>query len=556
MSGSRQVLTAGPAFKGVRNTSEPFSGSGALSFLQDALNGYIPDTLSGSGFYARSGFGLQNPSNPLSGKPQGGHSHVALDTGTVYNFVVSGGHIYRTDPAISTFTDVTPVSGVTIDSAASHVYFVSLGDTLIVSDGVNAPWIASNLGATNLTGVKIDYDGAGTAWSAFGQPVVYAGSVFFILNEVGGVGRRTDITWSAGGDPTTGYFQTDYDYTWTIEQTGSSPLYALAATNVALFYFRASSIGAITGTPNQDLASSSTHDAVSQDVGCLQSATIVQASGKIFFCDQVGRPWMMSLGGQPEPIWLAMRSVVERSTTDYPTAMQTVSRGVLEPNLGLYVVTIWSPVPGVAKAPMKAQVFDTKTGSYLGQWSVGGGVSIEAMCVLSDAAGHGSLVVMGSKDTPPTTNGYVWAQVAQVGAGIQITTENDVYLTMESGMSLTVENLLPSWTDNGMVPEIWAKSPKLGYSEDAYWFADRATVITGTNAPCSVAVETPSSVSTVEGIPSPSVSADGTNRLVVGCDIGGRGLSVKVSPTVVENQWSLQKVSVTAVASIATEEDA
>ena len=111
----------------------------------------------------------------------------------MYPFIVGGGRIYRVDSALAVFTDVTPV-GVTIDPVA-RVKIVSLGDVMIVSDSVNAPWIGTNLGGTPITGTYIDYDGAGITWSA--QDItVWGGSIIAILKKVNGIARQSDISWS------------------------------------------------------------------------------------------------------------------------------------------------------------------------------------------------------------------------------------------------------------------------------------------------------------------------------------------------------------------------
>ena len=41
-----------------------------------------------------------------------------------------------------------------------------MGGTMVVTDGVNRPWVASNLSSTPITGTYIDFDGMGTAWVA------------------------------------------------------------------------------------------------------------------------------------------------------------------------------------------------------------------------------------------------------------------------------------------------------------------------------------------------------------------------------------------------------
>lgn len=548
-----QTVTAGP-WKGVRTTVDPFDDAGDQ--LVDARNCYLPDPAGGCGVYARPGFTLQNASSRLNGSGQGIHCHVAL-SGTTYNFVVAGGKLYRTDATLSTFTDVTPAGGVTIDATA-RVYFTTFNDHLIVSDGVNRPWIASNLSSTPITGTAINYDGAGGAWSAFGQPVAYAGSLIFILNTVSGTSRRTDIAWSAPGDPATGYQQANYDYNWTLVQTGSTPLYALAATNLALYYFRDRSIGALTGTPGPNFQGQATHDAIAVNVGCLQSATIAQYGTTIFFCDAFGRPWMLPMGEKPQPIWLDMRAVVDAATTGYPSVTQQVACAVIDPTLSIYLAAIWSPVPSVVQPPTTLTAFDCRTGAYLGQWTVAHGIAIEALGVLNDSAGRGGVALVGSKVVAPASGGYVWVQGSIVGDGTPLTEElSTAWLVTEDGIALATENTTVSWLDNGAVPDISATIARLGYDADAVFAPDRCTVIAGSDAPCTVTLSSAAASATLEGTPSPASAADGMYRLVCGADMGsGRGLTVTVQPTTAMTQWNLQRVSATGTLALAGVDEA
>lgn len=551
----RQTFVSG-LFHGVKNTNTPFDST--PDFLQDAGNGYVADPVNGSEFVARPGFQVVNPSSPLATPGQAIYTHVGID-GTEYNFVVSGGKLYRVDANLSTITDVTP-AGSPISSTAKRVYLTSFIGQLVISDGVNKPWVATNLSSTPVTRTAIDFDGAGTAWSAYGQPVVWTGSLFFILNTVNSVGARLDIAWSVPGDPLTGYQQTNYDFRWTIEQTSElGPIHALAPTNSPLYYFRDGSIGAITGVPGPDLQTTATHDAVAVDIGCLQSATITQYGNYLYFCDVNGRRYRMAIGNAPEPIWLNMRSVVDDSTSAYPAATAQVACSTIIPSLNLDLSAIWSPVPGIAQAPMEIQVFDTKTGLYQGRWNFVGGASIEAMGVLNNTAGRGSFAFLGSKvsGSAPAT-GYLWVQNTTAGGGIPLTAEDDGFLLTESGLQLTAEGNNPSWVDNTSdIPDIYATTDRLGFSLETAWNYDTATVLTGVDTPCRISVRTSAVPITLEGTPTPSASNDGTYRLTGGLDaVQGRGAIVKVSPMTADTQWVLYQTTITGTPSRLTPDEA
>lgn len=540
-----------PRLKGVRNVFDPYSES--TEYLLDALNCYIPDTIQGAALYARPGFSLT--AALLAGAGQAVYAHQALD-GTTYNFIVAGGKLYRVDAAFTTFTDVTP-AGSPISSSVKRVYFQSFGDYLIVNDETNRPWLASDLGNTPVTRTAIDFDGMGTAWTMFGRPTIYAGCLLFILKSVNGVGAQTDIAWSLPGDPTTGYQQPDYDFRWTLEQTGSSPLYGIWGTNTNVYYWRANSIGALVGTPGPDFQTTSTHDAVAANIGLLQSATIAEYNDIIYFCDQQGRPTKLPIGGKPVPIWLDMTNVIDNSTSAYVTNTAMIEAAVIEPNLNLYIAAIWSPTPGVAAAPVECQVFDAKTGAYLGRWQIGSGTSLEAIGILNNTAGSGRFVVVGSNDGPPTNSGYVWVQSAvEGGEGLDfLTTEDGDYLTTEDLDVLTTEDVIVTWKDNDVVPDIFANTPRLGYSDDTVLNVDQVTLITGNDSPVEITLKTPTTAGTVQGTPTPNTSEEGTFRLVAGADVQGRGVQVIASPTEADTQWIFQSAAVKGKQSKAGPED-
>lgn len=560
--GKRQPLADGP-WVGVYNTNDAFD-PGHPNRLFDARNCYVPDPDGRSGTYSRPGFVLLNNANAVytSATPfkgQGVYTHWGLD-GNPTNFVAMGGKLFREDPATTILTDVTPV-GVAIDGGTNtRVGFGSMGGVMAVSDGVHRPWVASNISATPITGTYIDFDSSGTAWVAYGPPQVFGGSGFFVLISYNGVSARIDIVWTEPNDWTVGYQQTNYDNRWTLEQTGTSPIFGLCPTNVALFYFRQQSIGSISGTVGPDLASTATHDAVSDNVGSEAPQTFVLFGDTIYFCDAVGRPWRFKLGSAPEPIWHQLRAIVDSSQTGYTLVTARVATATFEATLDLYCVAIWSPVPGGSASPTEFHCFDAHTGTYVGRWSIGPtatGVSVDCLGSFIDQQGRGTLVVLGSATAGGTT-GYAWGMSDLVGVPDSLVLEDlTTGLTDEStpAITLTSEGQIAVWKDNGQVPLITATTDRLGYSEDIVWLYDQATVLAGNSAPVSITVTTPNAANAVEGTPTPNASADGIYRSVCGLDLQGRGASVTVSPTTADEQWSLQRISVVGIPSMAGPDD-
>lgn len=559
----RKTFSTGP-WKRVFFTDDPFDGE--PTDLQNSRNTYIPDPSSASGLYNRPGFRLYNNGDPVltSATPFRGQCiYTHFDTNaTAFNLCVMGGRMFRVDPTLTDFEDVTPV-GVTIDaSETTRVYMASMNGVLCVSDGIHRPWTAGPLDASPLVGTYIDFDGLGTTWSAFGAPVVFGGSGFFILNQVNGVPARLDIAWSQPNDWTTGYQQTDFDNRWTLEQTGSTPIFGLAGTNVALYYWRERSIGAISGTVGPDLATTATHDAISQNVGTQAPQSIVQFGNVIFFIDVTGRPWSFTLGSAPVPIWQQLRGLVTSAQTGYPAITAQVATGAFEPTLNLYCVGIWSPSPGARAAPVEWQVFDANTGNYMGPWSIGStaiGVSVDCLGSWIDSNGRPTFVVLGSA-VPGGAHGYAWGLNALHSIPDILTTEGDTLptleLTTEDGKLLTTEGQPDVFGDNGDLPLIAPQTARLGYSTSLTYLFDQTTVITGSQSPVRIAVQTTTTPETVEGTPAPTRSFDGTFRLVAGTNSVGRGASVTVSPRDVSSQWRLDRIEVVAIPSLAQPDDA
>lgn len=553
-----ETFTTGP-FKGTRTTDD--IGDDPESLLADATNLYNPDPEGASGYYARPGMALGNSGNPLATggtafRGQGIFSYVDL-SGTVYNFCVVKGKLYRMDAALLVGTDVTPV-GITIDAGiGTRVYGTPFGVQFIVTDGVNRPWLASNLSATPITGTYIQFNAANDPWKAFGPAVVYAGSVFFILASVNAVACRSDIAWSLAGDAATGYQQTNYDFRWTLLQTGTTALTGLAASNTQLYYFRERAIGSLSGIPGPGLRGQATHDQVAQNVGTLAPQSIVQFGDTVYFTDAIGRPYRFQMGGgKPEPIWLQMRGIVAAAPTGAPGTTRLVTTATFEPTLNLYLVAIWSPVSSQQFPCVEGYMFDARTGIYFGRFLIGNGCQLDTLGSFTDGNGRGILVVLGSAVPPVGTTmavpGYLWTMNGLTGAGDLLTTEDavTVFWTTEDGLTVTTEGQPANWQDNGATPVLKATTTRIGYDEETVLNVDRVSALLGTTAPCQVSIQTAAIVQTLEGTPTPSATADGIHRLVCGTDgMQGRGVEVTVQPTTALEQWSLQSIVVRAVAS-------
>lgn len=531
--GKPQSLGCGP-FRRVNSSSDPYDDD--PSELQDALNMYIPDAANSSGMFQRPAFSLGAGSVISLGSARAtSQFHYTSTTGTEYNFAMVSGKLYRIS-STGAETDVTPV-GVTIDNGlTTRLFMAQLNDQLIATDGVNKPWIGTNLGATPITGTYIDADGSGTSWTAFGTPFIQAGCVGFVLgatSSLSGLVKRIAILWSEPNQPAVGYMQTGYTDWWNLIQTSQRPITGVVGLNSGIVVFRDRGIGFIAGQLSGSFSSTTTNQLISDEIGLLAPATIARYRESIYFADQFGRPQLVETTTLREPqLWLQMRQYIESQTAaaGYATAVQNVAIGVIEPNLNLYLVAPFaSSSLGVNNIPPNvAFAFDAKTGNYVGRWTLAASFEMTSFGVQLDANGAQQLWVLGPTAAGGGTN-RVW-QFQRLSAA--------------------------AWTDT--TPQtVSLTTNRLGYSSSIIWDAgDIGNLVTMNNAAVQIAIETPYTSNTVEGTPSPATSADGTYRCVVGLDIkAARGIQIIITPTLGSTQWGGQRWDMQAVPSKAGPEE-
>ena len=372
------------------------------------------------------------------------------------------------------------------------------------------------------------YAGEAPPWSAFGQPCIYAGALFFIANVLSSVSSRDTILWCEPNQPTVGYEQTGYADFWNLIQDSPNPIFALGATNLALYYWRDRSIGTIVGAPGANFQSTATHDSVSTSTGTRSPGALAQFGDTFFFVDTQGRPWKFSSGTTPEPIWLQMRQqwIDNAAGAAAPNYIQFTACGAIHPELNLYLVAIWTPDVVYTKLPVDVYAFDAVTGTYEGRWqvTVTTGIGVGAIGTVRDGNRNLNLCIIGNNaaGSPgyPTNPGYVWIQYS-----------------INDG----------NWKDNSVVPQIQAVTSKIGYGTDVTWNARKATIIAMSNAPVNVTVQTPYTSSSTEGSAlSPGASQDSTFRIPIGLDIrSARGMQFTISPTTAASQWGIEQIIVT-----------
>lgn len=400
-----------------------------------------------------------------------------------------------------------------------------VGYVLVQADP-GAVWIAGTDafagGATGNQAQTTTYGaGEGAAWSAFGQPVIYTGAVFFILNQLNAAYARTTITWSEPNLPGEGYQQSGYDDAWTLTQTGSDPLYALAATNDALYYSRQLSWGAIAGAPGVNFQGTASHDVVSGNVGCVAYMTVKVFRNMVYFADQSGRPYRFTVGGSPEPIWLQTRANFDVATTISPTLIGGLAFATIEPNLNLILFAIW-PAFAFAQGYYQTRLyaFDAVTGIYVGQWFIntggGGEAALDIAGIGYDDVGNARLLLLGDPDTGTACPVY--------------------YLGLQNAAT---------WTDNANVPVIQAKTGWLGYDGKTTYRATQARVMQQSTTQSVTLTASSVASGTTTSTRTPKAVHTFTARSVFPLNAAvGRGVQLTASPTTATVQWKCYRIEV------------
>lgn len=303
---------------------------------------------------------------------------VALPTGTIPT--AQWGIYHVTIDSSATITVTAGAANYTTGYATQNAAFAALPAIPANSASVGyftvranlaAPFIANTSALATGTGGNpasaTNYYAAFRQWTAFGQPEIYAGSVFFILQSINnGEPARSSIGWSEPNFPLVGYQQTDYDNLWELTQTGSTPLYRLVGTNDALYYSRRLSWGALAGTPNINFANTATHDVVSGNVGCVSPAGACLFLNYVYFLDQQGRPWRFAVGGTPEPLWLQLRGIFAEAAADYDSAdVEDYGWMAVEPSTNTVLFDFTNDQLNYALT------LEANTGRFLGGWCNG-----------------------------------------------------------------------------------------------------------------------------------------------------------------------------------------
>ena len=240
-----EVLLEQLSFDGMIDSLDTMVGSPRKAFLLQ--NVYPQDPELDGGLVGVPGFQLTEDSQKGSAgnrTTQRVYQYTQLD-GTEFTVGFCGGKMYTYSWGGAAWTEKTlSGAGVVLDTSAK-VFCVTFNNKLIVNpnDGTNEMFSWDGSSFVSLT----------ESAPIFGQPVVYYAKLFGIKWA-----ERTTIQWSEENDETSGYESSGFNNSWTLGQTDQETLHALHATNEALYYFRARSIGEISGAVTTNSAARGT----------------------------------------------------------------------------------------------------------------------------------------------------------------------------------------------------------------------------------------------------------------------------------------------------------
>lgn len=350
-------LIAGP-IRGVRDSAEPATHTPERAFHVENLYPLDPG---GAGALApRPGFEL---TGTLAGRGQGIAQWETVG-GVRHTNAWAGGVFYQYDWLLGTWSAIS-LGAFTLDATAK-VYWAVLADRIIFHDGIHKPLTWDGAVVAELANAPV----------AFGPIAIYYGKAFFIKAT-----DRLTIVWSEENDPTTGYEAGGYNNAWRLAQTSQEPLTGLGGTNAALYFFRPTSVGYVSGRINDDMIAAGTVDGIGEAVGTVSPASILRVSDddtgaeSLFFVDTGAKVRRIVGGNLQGDIWKDAAEMSRRITREYLELVQAVVHDEL--NLVLFAVPI-----DVSDYPNAVLVFDAGSGQYSGVWT---GIDARAIGRVSDA---------------------------------------------------------------------------------------------------------------------------------------------------------------------------
>lgn len=269
-------------------------------------NIYPLDPAIGDGVVGRPGVRVLGAQLGAPGARRGqGTYQFTKKNGTEYTVQVTGGRFYTLTWGTETWTEVLTAAqlaaaGIAL-SATARVAFLTYSDKLMVSDGVNLPWLwdgTTGGGLTKMTNCPVLY----------GQPTVYNARIFGIK-----AADPSTFVWSETDSPNTGYEAGGFNNSWTLTQTDPNRLYALVGQNDAVTALRARSGTLISGDVTSNFSSTGTKDALSGSIGTASPFAVVVQDVNLLLLDADLHPQLVRPGGAGfSPVWANLRETLKK----------------------------------------------------------------------------------------------------------------------------------------------------------------------------------------------------------------------------------------------------
>lgn len=238
-------------------------------------------------------------------------------------------------------------SGVVIDPVARIDTCVSRG-RLIVTDGVNRPWMLS-----------VSAVGARTYTVLTEAPVARCCTVYYDKAFFYGLpGHEIAFEWSKEGDPAAGYDA--MGQSWEFAQTDQGAVRGMAALNNTLDVLKQGSSTFITGAVDVDFQTAANREGLSETEGAIARHAIVIVDGDVYVLSALG-PRRAVSGQRWEP--LDLRTDNEGVVVDRLRDLwSTLNRGAWDLSHGVYDSVrahVWWFVPTTSAALNRALIYHT-----------------------------------------------------------------------------------------------------------------------------------------------------------------------------------------------------
>lgn len=426
--------------------------------------------------------------------------------------------------------------GITMQ-ADEPVYLLQLRDGLMISDGVNTPWLWDGSGflapnVTKLTNVP----------PLFGQPRLRGGRVYGIRAD-----DHTVIVWSEVDQPNVGYESGGYNNAWRVTQSNPNQLTVIAADNEGLTLFRRHSTTRVYGEDPQEFSTGNAEDTGDERVGVISPRAVVPLNRGLLVLDgELHAQWIFPGAEAATPVWHGLGATVA-----YIRKVWRRDTGLPGETLSEQAIAAEYPAAGLVLFAIRAFSNDQA------DWS-------------QDDVGNPESWVLVYDTRPETPRAVaVWRGLGNIQAmatvRVDTNTSSDSHLMFGADGEIFVLGNPDQdyWNDAGRLPTMVplpvrhiVETRPLGYSTKTEKHFDMLTVVG--SAP--VGGQTPNQQTLLLEVLASDLSAPGQvaylrplpatgedTKTEVGTEARGRYARVRITHPVLDEQFSISAISLNAI---------